>query len=85
MHISGYVKMQINRINLILNKPLLELSSVVNSTAPTEETAARIRLVTMTFFRPNLKFKIKPTCALSWRDAVEDNKSVDTIYIQVKT
>jgi len=82
---EGILRCEINRINLIPNKPLLELSSVVNSTAPTEETAARIRLVTMTFFRPNLKFKIKPTCALSWRDVFKDNNSVETNYIQVKT
>lgn len=76
--------MPINRINLILNKPLLELSSVVNSIAPIEETAARIRLVTITFFRPNLKFQIEASCTISW-NAVEAKNSVDTNYIQVKT
>ena len=49
----------------MLNKPLLESSSVVNSTAPIEEAAARIKLATMTFFRPNLKFKMQPTFVLS--------------------
>ena len=56
----------------MLNKPLLELSFVVKSTAPIEEIAARIKLATMTFFRPNLKFKIKPTCTVSWYETVED-------------
>lgn len=70
--VSGYFKMQINQIHLMLNKPLLELSCVVNSTAPTEEIAARIKLATMTFFRPNLKFKIKPTSTVSLCETVED-------------
>ena len=37
--------------------PLLESSSVVKSTAPMEETAARIKLPMITFFLPNLKHK----------------------------
>ena len=80
MHVSGYFKMPIKRINLIIDKPLLELSSVVNSIAPIVETAARIRLVTMTFFRPNLKFQIKASCTISW-NAVETKSSVDTNHI----
>lgn len=37
--------------------PLLESSSVVKSTAPMEETAARIKLPMIIFFLPNLKHK----------------------------
>ena len=42
-------------------KPLLELSLVVNSTAPTEDMAARIRLPTIIFFLPNLEVKMRET------------------------
>ena len=66
LHVLGYFKMPINRVHLILNKPLLELSSVVSSTAPIEDTAARIRLCHNDFFPTNLKFKSKPTCTVSW-------------------
>ena len=70
--------MQVNRVHLILNKPLLESSSVVNSTAPIEEAAARIKLATMTFFRPNLKFKISET--QSYRLVVRKPRRLDKRY-----